>query len=83
MLGVDIQESTDIVRDFAQQYGAQYPIVIDTKGDVTKQYRVIGLPATWFIDSNGIIRALFLGQLTPDLIAKKLGEAGFAEAKKP
>ena len=66
MLGVDIQESTDIVRDFAQQYGAQYPIVIDTKGDVTKQYRIIGLPTTWFIDSNAIIRALFLGPLPPE-----------------
>ncbi len=80
MLGVDLQESPDIVRSFANEYNAAYPIVIDSKGDVGKQYRLVGLPTTWFIDTQGVLRAQQLGPLTPDLMAKKLMQAGFTAA---
>ncbi|MHB8577711.1 MAG: TlpA family protein disulfide reductase [Dehalococcoidia bacterium] len=83
VLGVDVQESADSVRAFAGQYGAEYPIVIDQTGDVNRQYRVLGLPTTWFIDSAGVIRAQFLGPLTPVAIANKLGDTGFTAAKAP
>lgn len=81
VLGVDLQESPDIVRNFLNEFGANYPVVIDTKGDVASQYRLLGLPTTYFIDGEGVIRAQHVGLLTEDILTKKLGETGFIVAR--
>lgn len=80
VLGVDLQESPDIVRSFLNEFGATYPVVIDTKGDVAARYRLLGLPTTYFIDGDGIVRAQHVGELTEAILAKKLGETGFTTA---
>jgi peroxiredoxin len=77
VLGMDLQESPRIVRSFADEFGARFPIVIDTKGDVAARYRLIGLPTTYFIDTEGVIRAQHIGLLNEDLLADKLNQAGF------
>jgi thiol-disulfide isomerase/thioredoxin len=77
VLGLDVQESPEIVRRFAAEFGATFPIVIDQKGDVSAQYRLRGLPTSLFIDDQGVLRAQHIGELTKEILGKKLGEAGF------
>jgi peroxiredoxin len=83
VLGVNLQENPGIVAGFAAEFGAKFPIVIDTAGDVARRYRVLGLPETAFIDSQGVLRAKHIGLLTEEVLAKKLGEAGFAVTDGP
>ena len=40
-------------------------IAIDKTLDVIKQYRIRGMPTTFFIDAEGIIQAIKVGFLTP------------------
>ncbi|MGH2587650.1 MAG: TlpA family protein disulfide reductase [Dehalococcoidia bacterium] len=77
VLGMDLQENPRIVRSFADEFGARFPIVIDTKGDVAARYRLIGLPTTYFIDAEGVIRAQHIGLLNEELLTEKLNQAGF------
>ena len=53
-----------------------FPVVFDTtRGDVAARYGVRGLPATFFIDRNGIVRTTALGPVFGNLL-----ETGVADA---
>ena len=64
VVGADQQETADLVRNFARAYGLTFPLVID-QGDGALAYGVTALPTSVFIDSNGIVRAIYRGQMSP------------------
>ncbi len=73
VVGVDLQENTDAVRSFAREFGMKFPIVIDQTGGVADAWRiggpVQGIPSSYFIDKDGIVRARYFGPMTAQIIA--------------
>lgn len=66
------------IRAFLEQYGVTYPIALDVEGDVTNAYRVFPLPTSFFIDPQGHIRYVHIGELTlEDVVAR------FTELRSP
>ena len=63
------------VRQYVQQGGFSWTFVLDTTGDVTANYEVIAIPTSFFIDREGIIRAVNIGAMTKRAIEAKLAEA--------
>jgi len=61
VVGVNLQEGKSIVRPYADDFGMDFPIVIDVDGEVGDAYRLFGLPVTYFIDREGIVRSVFTG----------------------
>ena len=61
VVGVNLQEGKSIVRPYADDFGMDFPIVIDVDGEVGDAYRLLGLPVTYFIDRDGIVRSVFTG----------------------
>ncbi len=61
ILGVNLQEGKGIVRPFAEDFGMNFPILIDRDGEVGDEYRVLGLPTTYFVDRDGVVRSVFTG----------------------
>jgi len=61
ILGVNLQEGKGIVRPFADDFGMNFPILIDRDGEVGDSYRVLGLPTTYFVDRTGAVRSVFTG----------------------
>ena len=61
VVAVNVQESPSIIRPFADDFGMEFPVVLDKRGAVSDSYRWIGLPTTYFIDREGVIRSVFLG----------------------
>jgi cytochrome c biogenesis protein CcmG, thiol:disulfide interchange protein DsbE len=51
------------IREFVRQYGVTYPNGLDTEGSVTNAYRVFPLPTSFFIDAQGNIRYVHVGEL--------------------
>ena len=41
----------------------KFPIPIDVDGEVGDEYRLLGLPMTYFIDRGGVVRSVFTGPL--------------------
>jgi hypothetical protein len=39
----------------------EFPIGIDRDGEVGDRYRLLGLPTTYFIGSDGVIQSVFRG----------------------
>jgi peroxiredoxin len=76
VVAVNLQEADAKVRDFAQEYGMDFPIVIDRSGDVAESWRIggafEGLPSSYFIDAEGVVRAVFNQPLTKASIAEGL-----------
>jgi len=61
VIGVNMQEGKSIARRFADDYGMDFPIVIDVDGEVGDEYRLLGLPVTFFVDREGVVRSVFTG----------------------
>ena len=56
---------SDVV-DLLKASNANFPVLLDTnpKASVADAYQVYGIPASFFIDKNGIIRATHVGGMT-------------------
>lgn len=63
ILAVNLQENPGAVASFAREFGMEFPVLLDRDGDVAEAYRLIGLPTSFFIDPQGVVRSVFLGQL--------------------
>ena len=74
-LGVDILEPENVVRQFVQEGGYNWTFVIDTTGEVTATYRIPAIPTSFFIDREGIIRAVNIGAMTKRAMETKLAVA--------
>jgi peroxiredoxin len=46
---------------FAEEFGLTFPIVLDRDGAASARYELMGLPSTYFIDRQGIIRDVIIG----------------------
>ena len=71
VIGVSLDDSWPKVRAFMSQYRVNYPIVLDVRQDLPKLYGGIkGIPTTFVIDREGVIRTVHEGYGPPELFAK-------------
>jgi cytochrome c biogenesis protein CcmG/thiol:disulfide interchange protein DsbE len=64
VVGVDVLESARKAALFRQEHHLLYPAVVD-QGTLRDAYRVNGLPVHVFIDREGIVRNIVIGELSP------------------
>lgn len=77
VLGVDYQESAARAVGILDELDATFPAVLDSDGEVADHYRVGNrLPSSFFVDSDGILRAMKIGQVTPDELPALLATIG-------
>ena len=55
VLSIDIQESAKKVKSLVDKKKINYPVVLDSKADVARLYKVIGIPLNIVLDKNGVI----------------------------
>ena len=71
VLSIDIQESAKKVKSLVDKKKIDYPVVLDSKADVARLYKVIGIPLNVVLDKNGVI--VYKGNRPPDKeLLKKL-----------
>ena len=70
VVAINIQEDRDRVSRFVGEFELDFPVLIDSAGDVTQQYRVQGLPTSYLIDREGVVRERKIGEYSrADLVA--------------
>jgi len=74
-VGVAVEDDRVAASAFADEIGISYVIGFDDGGTVDTAYHPLGLPATYLIDTRGIIVARVFGGLTADQIETKLAAA--------
>ena len=61
VVAVNLQEGSDVIAPYVRDFGMDFPVVLDRDGNVASDYRLLGVPTTYFIDRSGVIRSLFQG----------------------
>jgi cytochrome c biogenesis protein CcmG/thiol:disulfide interchange protein DsbE len=61
---VNLQESSEKVRDFMNKNKYTMPVLLDKEGVVAKQFQVTAIPTTIIVDKNGLIKHRKSGAMT-------------------
>ncbi|MBV8367271.1 MAG: TlpA family protein disulfide reductase [Candidatus Eremiobacteraeota bacterium] len=67
VIGADQQEDAPQVRAFVQAHGVTYLTVID-EGDAIDAYGGHAIPMSLFIDSDGVLRAVHVGEMSAAML---------------
>ncbi len=72
-IGIAIQDSKENAMAFKRRFNKTYFLALDdVAGTIALDYGIYGVPETYFIDVNGIIRKKHIGAVTPDLMENTL-----------
>lgn len=63
VVGIQVQQIVDDAKQYADRYELRYTIGSDLTGAIFHTYKVFALPTQFFIDPNGVIRAVINGPL--------------------
>ena len=78
IVAVNLQEADKQVEQFADEFGIEFPIVIDRDGELRTVWRLGGpfggIPSSYFIDASGVIRSVFYGPMREAALEERLAE---------
>jgi peroxiredoxin len=74
VLAINVRQDRSTARAFVEPLGIGYDTLLDRQGDVARAYGVLGLPTTFVIDRNGLLRTRIIGESTPELFEKVIGD---------
>ena len=63
-IGINIQDTEVEAKYYIEKYNITYPNGMDLNGRITIDYGVIGLPVTFFINKEGIIKTRWVGAIS-------------------
>jgi thiol-disulfide isomerase/thioredoxin len=61
LLAIDIGEGPTVVKQFLQERGFSFPVILDTERAVATKYNIRGVPTTFLINEDGVIEAYKVG----------------------
>ncbi len=73
---VNWQDSPQSASEFWDSMQLSLPMVLDRNGDVFDQYKLRGLPDSFFVDREGKVAAMYFGYLSDSRMREKLSTAG-------
>ena len=64
VLAVNVQEEQPKVSEYIKEGGYDFEVVLDTKGNISRNYLVSSFPTTYAVDKEGILVGGVPGMLT-------------------
>jgi len=74
VIGLNVGEAPAAIETYRQDFNVPYPLLLDVSSHLTEIYRPIGLPTSWFIDPEGVVRYIHNGPMTATMIQKVLDD---------
>ncbi|WP_150270980.1 redoxin domain-containing protein [Paenibacillus tepidiphilus] len=68
VVGVNVAEDRATVENFVKQVGIDFPVIMDKDRDAVQSYGVSPLPTTFFINKNGKVANIHIGQLDANVL---------------
>ena len=73
IIGLNYKDQSDDARAWLKQFGNPYVMsLVDANGKIGIDYGVYGVPETYVIDRDGVIRYKKIGPVTPDTVREKI-----------
>ena len=73
IVGVLNEDPPEPARAFVDEFGATWPTVMDPDEAMARAYRVAGRPQTYFVDRDGAIRSIQIGEVREDGFERQYG----------
>lgn len=74
VLAVNAGQDKETVTAFIKKIGVSYPALLDEESAIARQYGVVGLPTTYFVGADGIIKAKVVGEADEAIFDRLAGE---------
>lgn len=62
-IGSNSSDKVEQAIEFLDEYDVTYPNGSDSNGNMSADYKIQGIPTTWFINENGLLEKIVLGPL--------------------
>jgi alkyl hydroperoxide reductase subunit AhpC len=76
VLAVNLREADQRVGPFVDDFGMPFPVLLDRRGEVARTWRIggpnQGLPSSYFIDPQGVIRKVVYGAMNSRVVDEGL-----------
>lgn len=79
VLAINAGENKNVVREFAEQHGFSFNILLDPTNSAAGKFFVYGYPTTMFFDEAGYIQSTHIGELNEELLVNYLTTIGIGE----
>jgi peroxiredoxin len=63
VLAVNLEESASKAKDFADQYGLTFPVLLDHSGAVAEVYDIYTIPTTYVLNEDGTVHQKIIGPM--------------------
>jgi len=75
MVGINYKDTRDLGRQFLEEFGKPFEVnIFDPAGDLGFELGVYGVPETFLVDANGIVRYKHVGYITPAQVDEVMAE---------
>jgi thiol-disulfide isomerase/thioredoxin len=55
VIAVNIEEDKETVSDFVKEFNMEFPVLLDSTGELAEQFHILALPTTYILNSKGEI----------------------------
>ena len=62
VLAINAGQDKATIKAFMTKIGVSYPALLDENSAIARSYGVVGLPTTFFIDGQGVVRGKIIGE---------------------
>ncbi|CAM4283749.1 MAG: redoxin domain-containing protein [Paenibacillus macerans] len=74
ILGINTGEDKMTVENFVKQTGAGFPILFDSDNTAVRDYGIVPMPTTFFVDKKGKIASIHQGELNLDTLDDQIAQ---------
>ncbi len=61
VVGVDVNDAQGDGQGFVSKYGFEFPVISDPNGSLAQDWGVEGIPTTFFVDKDGVVKDHVVG----------------------
>ena len=79
ILAINEQDSPGVIRAYMLDLNLTLDVLLDTEGDVHRQYLVRGFPTTFLVDREGILRVQHVGVMTDEQLDVYIKDLGLSD----
>lgn len=79
ILAIDNDEPEDMVREFQENLGLTFNVLLDPAARVQTQYLIRSYPTSFFVDQTGMIKIVHIGLMTKPQLEGYLAQMGLGD----
>ena len=73
IVAISVGERRDTVEKcVAEEIALSFDVGLDPEGDSTNRYRIVGMPTSYFVDREGVVRDVNIGGMNGELMGRRI-----------